>query len=232
MKLPLLLSVPHAGLHVPSEVKDCCLLTRQQIIDDSDEGAEAIYWPLEGKVCAFQSTDVARAIVDLNRAESDRRRDGVIKTHTCWNVPVYRQFLSEKTIETLLDKYHRPYHCRLSELANQGPVLGIDCHTMAPVGPPIGPMAGEARPALCLSNASGTCPQEWFLALAECLEQAFGQAVSLNHPFAGGYIIRRHSVEMPWVQIELSRAPFMADAAKSAAVLQALIEWCGRRALL
>lgn len=229
MKLPLLLSVPHAGLNVPPEVEDCCLLTRRQIIEDSDEGAAAIYWPLQEQVAALLSTDVARAIVDLNRAESDRRRDGVIKTHTCWNVPVYRQFPSEKTIETLLDKYHRPYHRRLSGLAGRGFALGIDCHTMAAVGPPAGPLAGEERPALCLSNAMGTCPREWFLALAECLELAFGWAASLNYPFAGGYIIRRHSGEMPWVQLELSRAPFMADAAKGASVLQALIEWCDRR---
>ncbi len=226
MKLPLLLSVPHAGLKVPPEVEDDCLLTKQQIAEDGDEGAAAIYWPLEDKVKDFLSTDVARAIVDLNRAETDRRQDGVIKTHTCWDVPVYRKFPNDKTIETLLEKYYRPYHESLSEAAGKGPVLGLDCHTMAAVGPPIGPMAGEKRPALCLSNASGTCPEEWFLALAKCLEDAFGQEVSLNVPFTGGYIIRSHSGEMPWVQLELSRAPFRSDAGKGQAVLRALAQWC------
>lgn len=182
--------------------------------------------PLEDKVSGFISTDVARAIVDLNRAETDRRRDGVIKTHTCWDVPVYRHYPSDKTIQTLLGKYYRPYHQRLAELAGKGPVLGIDCHTMAAVGPPIGPMAGETRPALCLSTAAGTCPQQWFLELAKCLENSFDQAVSLNHPFKGGYIIRSHCREMPWIQLELSRAPFMPDAAKGEAVLRAFAEWC------
>lgn len=228
MKLPLLLSVPHAGLNVPPEVTDDCLLTRQQIVEDSDKGAASIYWPLQSKVSGFISTDVARAIVDLNRAETDRRRDGVIKTHTCWDVPVYCRFPSETTIETLLERYYRPYHRCLASLAEQRSILGIDCHTMAAVGPPIGPMAGETRPALCLSNASGTCSQKWFLDLAKCLEDAFGQTVSLNHPFTGGYIIRSHSEEMPWVQLELSRAPFMPESAKGEAVLRAFTAWCDR----
>lgn len=231
MKLPLLLSVPHAGLKVPPEVEAYCLLTRQQIVEDSDEGAATIYWPLRNNVAALLTTEVARAIVDLNRAETDRRRDGVIKTHTCWNVPVYRRFPPESTIETLLEKYYRPYHCRLAGLARQGAVLGVDCHTMAATGPPIGPMAGETRPALCLSNASGTCPQEWLLSLAECLQDALGQTVSLNHPFTGGYIIRYHSREMPWVQLEISRASFMSDASKGEAILRALAAWCGRISL-
>ena len=90
MKLPLLLSLPHAGLRVPDEVAHLCTLTEREIAEDGDEGAAAIY-DLAGDVDAFVTTDVARAIVDLNRAVDDRRRDGVVKTHTCWDVPIYRE---------------------------------------------------------------------------------------------------------------------------------------------
>ena len=45
--------------------------------------AAAIYCPLEQYVGAFVTIDIARAIVDLNQAEDDFRKDGVIKTHTC-----------------------------------------------------------------------------------------------------------------------------------------------------
>ena len=37
--MPLLISVPHAGLTVPPEAKPYCALTRQQIIEDGDQGA-------------------------------------------------------------------------------------------------------------------------------------------------------------------------------------------------
>jgi N-formylglutamate amidohydrolase len=225
MTLPLLLSVPHAGLLVPHEVKELVILTEQEIVEDGDEGAAEIYWPLEKEVAAFVTTKVARAIVDLNRAEDDRRQDGIIKTHTCWDVPVYRDFPSEDLIEILLDKYYRPYHAKLGKIP-EGIKLGVDCHTMAAEGPPVGPDPGATRPAICLSNADGTCPQEWLESLAECFSNAFEAEASINHPFKGGYIIRAHAKVLPWVQLELSRAPFLTSPEKSERFLESLRQWC------
>jgi len=225
VKLPLLVSVPHAGLLVPPEIEPLCLLTPEQIVTDGDEQAAEIY-DFEEHVEARLTTDVARAIVDLNRAEDDRRKDGVVKTHTCWDVPVYRAPLSEDRVESLLARYHRPYHARLAELAGSGARLGVDCHTMAASGPPVGPDPGVERPWVCLSHADGTCPQAWLDSMARCLEAAFGRPPSINRPFRGGFIIRSHAAEMPWMQLELSRAPFMSPAEKRERVLRALRAWC------
>jgi N-formylglutamate deformylase len=226
MTLPLLLSVPHAGLRVPEEVADNCLLTPQEIVEDGDEGAAEIY-DLSSEVEACLTTDVARAIVDLNRPEGDLRRDGIVKTHTCWEIPVYHDPLSESMVTTLVDRYHRPYHARLSELAQtEGLSIGVDCHTMAVKGPPVGPDPGEERPWICLSNAEGTCPPEWIEALRESFAQQLEGPVTINDPFRGGYCIRRHSGEMPWIQIELSRGPFKTNAEKRQIVLNALRLWC------
>ena len=98
MKLPILLSVPHAGWKIPSEVEDICVLGQKEILEDGDVGAAEIYNPLKKKVEAFVTTKIARAIVDMNRAEKDFWKDGVIKTHTCWDVPVYKTFPSADTI--------------------------------------------------------------------------------------------------------------------------------------
>lgn len=224
MTLPLLISVPHAGLKVPHEVESICTLTQEQIIQDGDEGAAEIY-SIEDEVAAFVTTDVARAFVDVNRAEDDRGADGVVKTHTIWKIPIYSQALSEELVETLLRNYYRPYHRDLSQLARKVR-MGVDCHTMAEVGPPIGPGAGEKRPSICLSNAEGSCPDAWFKAFAECLERSFEIEVSLNSPFKGGYIVRSHSQEIPWAQLELSRAPFFSHDQKRSRVLRALRELC------
>ena len=226
MRLPLLLSVPHAGWWVPPEVEPLCALTPQDILEDGDEGAREIY-ALEAEVTAFATTEVARAIIDLNRSEDDRSKDGVVKTHTCWDVPVYNRFPDEDHIEDLLRKYYRPHHLRLKNLAKKAR-LGIDCHTMAANAPPVAPDAGSHRPRVCLSNADGTCPDPWFESLAECLGRAFSTDVSRNEPFRGGYIIRTHSTELPWVQLELSREHFLPNDRKRAAVLRAVTEWCRR----
>jgi N-formylglutamate amidohydrolase len=224
MTLPFLLSVPHAGLTVPTEVEDICVLSKEDITKDGDEGAAEIYLPLEKHVSALVTTDIARAILDMNRGEYDRRKDGIIKTHTCWDVPVYREPPAEDIIIPLIKKYYRPYHSSLSNLA-EGVKLGIDCHTMAEIGPPVGPDQNNVRPHICISNAKTTCPQEWMEILAESLEQVFRTKISINYPFKGGFIVRFHFREIPWVQIELSRASFLSLDEKRDRLLEALFLW-------
>jgi formiminoglutamase len=225
MKLPLLLSVPHAGAEVPPLLQAYSILTEREIIEDGDEGAAEIY-ALEDEVAAFLTSSVARAFVDLNRPEDDRERDGVVKTHTCWDVPVYREHLPEQIIRELLRRYYHPYHRKLQELARPPVRLGIDCHTMAAVGPSIGPGAGAERPAVCLSNGEGTCPVRWIREIAECFEKAFGREVRINDPFRGGFIVCSRPGGIPWVQLEISRAPFLNPVEKRQGVLDALRCWC------
>lgn len=229
MRLPLLISLPHAGLRVPVEVAGDCILTPREILDDGDVGAAAIYSLLEQHVKAFVKTDVARAIIDLNRAEDDRRKDGVVKTHTCWDVRVYREQPSEELVVRLLELYYRPYHRELTQRAGSGVFLGVDCHTMAATAPPVAPDPGRERPAVCLGDGDGTtCPPAWTALLAECLEASFERPVRINDPFRGGHLIRAHHHELPWIQLELSRAPFLDDAGKGQRVLAALEAWCRR----
>ncbi len=238
MTLPLLVSVPHAGLTVPPEVQDLCILPPDQIRADSDEGAADIY-NLRYHVSAYLTADVARAIVDLNRPVSDRRPDGVVKTHTCWNRPIYQRPLPESLIQILLNKYYLPYHQKLiifgppksakPKITKQTQFrLALDCHTMLPIGPPIGPDPGRERPWVCLSHAGGTCPDAWLEIMADCFRETFGNHVSINDPFQGGYIIRSHAEELPWMQVELSRGDFLNREEKQQRVLRALTRFCER----
>lgn len=224
MKLPILLSVPHAGWKIPPEVQDICILTKKDILEDGDSGAAEIYYPLQKEVEAFVTTDIGRALVDMNRAEDDFWKDGVVKTHTCWDVPVYARYPSPETISKLIRNYHTPYHTQLSELAKKVKI-GIDCHTMAAVAPPVAPDSGKERPPVCLSNAEDTCPYEWLESLARLLSQSLDLPISINNPFKGGYIIRSHAIEIPWIQLEYSRATFLSDKQKSTHLLRALKDW-------
>jgi formiminoglutamase len=228
LRLPLLISVPHAGLWIPPEVASYCVLDTEDIVRDGDEGARETY-DIAEEVAAYVTTDVARAIVDMNRPEDDRSVDGVVKTHTCWKVPIYSEALPEWLITGLLERYYRPYHRQLNELAGPEVRLGLDCHTMAAIGPPIGPDAGVRRPAVCVGNAGGTCPQAWLESLGECLARALDHQVELNEPFAGGYITRSRPGGIPWVQLELSRDPFFSPEEKRGRLLRALRSWCTAR---
>ncbi|WP_420638905.1 N-formylglutamate amidohydrolase [Candidatus Poriferisocius sp.] len=226
MALPLVLSVPHAGTSVPPEAEPYCVLTPAQIEADGDEGAAEIY-ALADEVEVHVTTEVARAIVDLNRAPDDFRPDGIIKTHTCWQEPVYAAFPPPDVVRALIDAYWRPYHRRLRQLGQSGRfLLGVDGHTMAATGPPTASDAGSTRPHACLSNDDRTCPTEWLVALQEALAPRLGGEVTVNTPFRGGYITRTCAEDMPWLQIELSRAPYMTNQQKRQAVLASLVELC------
>lgn len=227
-RLPLVVSVPHGGLGVPSELRDRHLLTPDQIAADGDVGAASIY-AVADRVELFFDTQVARAFVDLNRAADDLRKDGVVKTHTCWDEVIYPAPLDAGTIARLIDAYHRPYHEALTRAAERRLLLGVDCHTMAAHGPPVGPDPGAERPWICLSNADGaSCPDAWLALLGACFAEHFEGRVKLNDPFRGGYITRRHGVELPWVQLEMSRAPFLPNDEKRARVMASLEVFCRR----
>jgi formiminoglutamase len=228
MPLPILLSVPHSGLRVPDDARPYCILSPEQIAKDGDEGVAKIY-DLANEVAAFVDTNVARAIVDLNRAEDDRRADGVVKTHTCWNELVYDPFPPEDVVVRLLDRYYHPYHARLENEFTADIRLGIDCHTMAAVGPPIGPGPGQRRPTVCLGDAHGeTLPAGWTQRLAECFHESFDTDVTVNQPFSGGYITRTHGRKRPWIQLELTRDEMMSHREKREAVLRALTSFCAQ----
>lgn len=222
MTLPFLVSVPHAGLWVPPEAEPFCRLTDEEIAADGDQGAAEIY-ELSDRVAAFVKAEVARAIVDVNRARDDRRTDGVVKTHTCWGIPVYDPFPPETVVSLLLDRYYRPYHERLAAGVADEICLSVDCHTMAPSGPPVGPDHGKPRPKVCLSDGKGTTlPAGWMDRLARCFADVFGDGVTVNDPFGGGYITRTRGRRGPCVQVELNRAPFASNADKRRHVLASL----------
>ncbi|QDU69732.1 N-formylglutamate amidohydrolase [Engelhardtia mirabilis] len=227
MTLPLLLSVPHAGVQVPDFLENRCVLSHHRIELAGDIGARAIF-DLAGEVAAFVTTDVARAVLDVDRAEDDRGRDGVVKTHTGLADAVWSKPLSESLVQRLLREHHRPYHDVLTARAGRT-ALAIDCHTVAAVGPADGPDPGAERPMVCLGDGGGLCPADWMEALQSCFARQFQGRVSVDEPLGGGYVTRTHGNEMPWVQLEVSRSPEMNVSQKRGALLAALTEFCASR---
>lgn len=235
MKLPFLVSVPHAGLTVPPEIRDLFLLSAEEILVDSDEGAGDIY-DIADNVEVFISTHVARSVIDLNRAENDFSQDGVIKTVSCQMDRVYSAAPSRAVLDVLIEKYYRPYHKRLREKTTahrNSCLLALDCHTMLEISPGVSGTPGLKRPYVCLSHSpgispgknSGTCPDAWIETMKDCFKNHFGTSVKINDPFKGGYIIRSHSKEMPWIQVEISREPFCSIAEKKDKFLASLQDW-------
>lgn len=221
---PFIISNPHCGSLVPASLRAQTLLTPQQIVKDSDEQAMAIYSPLQSLCqCYFEAT-IARAFVDLNRRADDFSKDGVVKTHTCWNEPVYHQPLTSAQIRSLIKQYYDIYHARLLDAVTSKRFDWLfDCHTMAQYPPPVAPDNNSRRPLVCLGNGNGEgCSAILFDKVMAIFNEVFDGQVSRNLPFSGGYICRHYGQHLPAVQIELSRTLEMNVTDKSNRIQLAL----------
>ncbi len=249
--LPLLISIPHAGLRIPDEVAGAVALSRGDILDDLDLFADRLY-DLRSVARRVEIADIARPFVDLNRSP-DRLPpefpDGVIKSHTCFNVRVYREGQDPDTalIRRLLEAYHAPYHRALEQHLQDPDVrVMLDCHTMSEYPPPVAPDRRRRRPPINLGDNDGrSCPPEITKLLAVAMAEAFGigrDEVAVNRPFRGGYITRRHGAgPKPVIQVEINRALYLNRAARhrpatrkiarvNALIERALRDFCDRLA--
>lgn len=217
-KLPVLISIPHGGTEEPEELAGRISLGEAEMLGEADAFAREIY-DLGNKVARVIWADVARALVDLNRNPErlpPERRDGVIKEMTTYGEDIYKEGKEPgpDLMARLIERYYEPYHDLIREAVEELELeLALDCHSMAAVGPTLARDAGEKRPMICLGNVNGeSCPDPTLQRLQECFCRAFSlppEEVSLNSPFAGGYITRSYGMNpVPWAQIEISRAMY------------------------
>lgn len=218
MKLPVVVSVPHAGRDVPEYLVDRIRLSSSELEAEGDSSAGTIFAGLEPLVEGYRAIEIARAVVDVDRSEEDRSKDGVIKTHSSLEKLIWDGALDDETVQRLLEAYYRPYHEDLSNFARKrNVILGIDCHT------------GDDEALVTLSNGKGTCSDDTMESLAECFARAFGAAPAISRVETGGYSIRRHSTELEWVEIRLARRGALTSDGKAKAMRIALELWSRRR---
>lgn len=108
-KLPFLISIPHGGESIPPEIaKDVCI-TPRDLFDDSDSFTNIIY-DSENVVEEQVISEVARAFVDNSRGRDQlppAYPDGLIKSATCYNRPIYKggKQPNQATTDLLINKY-------------------------------------------------------------------------------------------------------------------------------
>jgi formiminoglutamase len=229
IRLPLLVSVPHGGYGIPRDMVPRLALTFPDIFADGDPCTRSIY-SFGDFVCAYHDSDIARAIIDLNRADDDlppRNVDGVIKSHTVLGKAVYLpgKEPDRRLIDDLLQRFYYPYHRKIAQDMATDPSLicGLDCHSMLEFPPGRGNSAEKERPFICLSNGGDEngygkndeifCPPDLINLLADCLRSQFpaeAESITLNDPFSGGHISQMHGRQIPWIQVELNRRAYLS----------------------
>ena len=234
---PIFVSIPHGGWKVAPEIEAVWGLSKYDSFHDGDPFTARIY-DFSDRVREQLVMEYYRAVIDLNRRPDDiapQNPDGVVKSHTCYNVEVYKPggFPDETLKQTLLRNYYDPYHEALDRaMARDDIRMGVDCHSMAAVSPPIEKDAGTPRPLFCLGNLGDgkgeicepfnrlTCPPEMIRFVTEEFERVFRHedveldvpaVSSANIPWSGGYITQRvGGGPIPFFQIEMSRVLYLA----------------------
>ncbi len=226
--LPLLVTVPHAGIHVPQDIETTMLRSGEKptsllrrLMAGSDPYTDRIYaWP---EIRYRMVARVSRFVVDLNRAQEETDENGVIKTTDFNRQRFYPDgyALGAEEIQHRLERYWEPpYRAIENELwqarqMQRGYRLLVDGHSMSAKGPTLGPDDGHLRPAICLgvtvldgrirrSLCHGPAVEAAMEAAQRGIAEAFPQwpqefRVRLDQPFDGGEVVRHFSrPDSPW----------------------------------
>ncbi|MBN1478801.1 N-formylglutamate amidohydrolase [candidate division KSB1 bacterium] len=219
--LPFLISIPHGGTKIPPELADRVIITPHDLFDDSDAFTREMY-DVDDLVVHVIKADIARAFVDVSRAPNQMPPefpDGLFKSCTCLLKPIYaeNEHPGEAVRRQLISRYYESYHKEIKKWCHDPRIrLGLDCHSMLPVAPPVAPDAGQKRPLINLGNLNGkSCPEKIVSALADSFCAVFDfstQEVCINYPFKGGYITQKYAHHpIPWIQIEMNRILYLND---------------------
>jgi N-formylglutamate deformylase len=224
--VPLLISLPHDGTHLPDDLA-ARLQPRARRVPDTDWHVARLYEPLAQELGASVIKPVAsRYVVDLNRPADGhalypgRRETGLVPTIGFDGEPLYLegQEPDADDIRQRTETWWRPYHRALAgELARlkaeHGQVVLWDGHSIHSHVP----MLFEGRlPDFNLGTADGvSCGADLQWNLTNVMEAQNRYDFVLNGRFKGGHITRHYGRPedgIHAVQLELAQCHYMDEA--------------------
>lgn len=222
---PLLVSMPHVGTHIPSELS-ANMTDAAGLLTDTDWHLELLYNFLDELGASVLVATHSRYVIDLNRPPDNANlypgqdTTGLCPVDTFDRHRLYQEGKAptEAEISQRIEQYWQPYHTTLnSELqrlrSEHGVAMLWDAHSIASVVPRF----FEGRlPDFNLGTASGkSCADDLAQQLSAIAHAATGYTSALNGRFKGGYITRRYGQpeqNIHAVQLELSQITYMNEA--------------------
>ena len=223
---PLLISMPHAGTHVPPALA-ARFTDEARHVPDTDWHLERLYDFADELGASVLVATHSRYVIDLNRPPDGaslypgQSVTGLCPIDTFDDTPVYvdaKDQPSEAEIAARRDAIWQPYHAKLAEeLARIRAAHGVaalwDAHSIRSVLPRF--FEGKL-PDLNLGTGNGTsCAPELadqLLAIAQANPAYSGV---LNGRFKGGHITRHHGQpanNVHAVQLEMTQSSYMQEA--------------------
>jgi len=220
---PLILSMPHPGTGLPSEIH-AALNERGRLVEDTDWHMRQLYAFAERFQPTVVEAGLSRYVIDLNRDPSGvslypgQATTELVPTTTFDGAPIWAMEPDAAEIARRREAYFRPYHDALeAEIARvkteHGYCVLWDCHSIKSVIPRLFP---GTLPTLNLGTNSGAscAPAVENAAVAAMAGQAVTQVA--NGRFKGGWITRhygRPAEHVHAIQMEIALSAYLTDEA-------------------
>jgi N-formylglutamate deformylase len=222
-KLPVIISVPHAGTQVPEEM--FVRFTKPaKFLPDTDWHVDRLYGFTRKMGVHMLIGTMSRYVIDLNRAPDDTSLyPGKFTTGLCPltlfdGSPIYMKGKEPDKAEVLTRTvaYWQPYHEKLRSLlrtlkAQHPRVVLFDAHSIASTVPTL---FDGTLPDLNFGTVDGASADNELADALLTLGQQSGYSSVLNGRFKGGYITRQYgrpAEGIHAVQLELAQRTYMQE---------------------
>jgi N-formylglutamate amidohydrolase len=148
--------------------------------------------------------DIDESLIDgkwpgpITQSDFTQRGLGLLKRLSRYGTQMQEGKFTVAEVQERLDRYHEPYHQELARIlagfhSRYGAAFQVSFHCMSAIGAPTHADPGKDRSDFCIGDVHGaTCTPE-FLELVAGTLKGLGHTVSINFPYYGGYLTRRHS---------------------------------------
>ncbi len=239
--IPILIAVPHAGRIYPEPLLAQMRAPGAACLRLEDRLADLVARAVARETGAtLLVAHAPRALIDLNRAPEDmdwemvaggaprgatrfaagrRARSGLglVPRRLQGLGELWNERLTRDELAARIDLVHRPYHAALGQALEGlrdrwGSALLLDLHSMPPLGPKTG--NDPAADFVIGDRYGSSCSAHLSLAAITHLQQQ-GRRAAHNRPYAGGYVLDRHSAPprgLHAMQLEMCRATYLDHA--------------------
>lgn len=238
MKNAFMITIPHSGEAVPSEIHWLQGLPETTLMRDVDRFVDKLYKPaLDDLQIIHIKTQWHRYFADLNRTPEDVDQNSVIgSTHppgthttglhwvkTTWGETLMSEPISSELHTNIVNKYFKPFHDQVLEQykkfrdQNIQNIFHLDAHSMPSKGTDAHRDPGENRSEIVISDQDGSsCINPYKELVIEAYEKA-GLQVGYNWPYKGGRLTQTYGKpekNQQVIQVEINRKLYMNEETK------------------
>jgi len=218
---PMIISMPHAGTHIPGDVLPT-LRDAKQAISDADFYVDKLYQFAAQDAVTIITTAISRTVIDINRDPSGvslypgQATTGLCPTERFDGTPLYHDGCEPDEAEiarrraAYFNPYHTALHAEIERLrASHAKVVLYDAHSILSHVPRLFP--GELKQFNIGSFEGKSCAS----ALTHAVSAACGESQIVNGRFKGGWITRHYGAPSQGVhaiQMELAMRGYLNEA--------------------